>query len=126
MDSSDVRVSKPFALTSPRSDYLPVLFTVESKQIDRQQQASITKTRVDWDKFKEVANHSLRPLTGNQRNNDNAHSQRPPNAGLTKTYSFSDQREKKATAFDSNNKVIRNSKTNQLTDGTNQKTSREA
>jgi len=31
MDSPDVSVSKPIALTSPRSDHLPILFTVESK-----------------------------------------------------------------------------------------------
>jgi hypothetical protein len=65
-DSSDVHINKPITLDSPRSDHLPVLFTVESKLMDRQQQATITKTRVDWDKFKEIAKQSIQPLTDKQ------------------------------------------------------------
>lgn len=68
MDSPDVSVSKPIALTSPRSDHLPILFTVESKPIDRQLQATITKSRVNWEKFKEAAKQSLRPLAEKQIN----------------------------------------------------------
>lgn len=44
-DSNDVRINKPTTLTSPRSDHLPILFTVESRPIDRQQQITIKKNK---------------------------------------------------------------------------------
>ena len=67
-DASTVQIGKPFTLDSPRSDHLPVLFTVESKPIDRQQQSTITKSKTDWDKFKEEARRILRPLANKQIN----------------------------------------------------------
>ncbi|RNA04185.1 hypothetical protein BpHYR1_023557 [Brachionus plicatilis] len=51
-DSDDIK--RPITLTSPRSDHLSELFNVESKLIDRQEQTTTTKTRVDWDKYKEM------------------------------------------------------------------------
>ncbi|RMZ98491.1 hypothetical protein BpHYR1_033812 [Brachionus plicatilis] len=61
-DSNDVCINKPITLTSPLSDHLPVLFSVESMLIDRQEQATSTKTKVDWDKYKEMATKTLRRL----------------------------------------------------------------
>ncbi len=67
-DKSEIQLNKPFTLASPRSDHLPVLFTIESKPIDRKQQTTTTKSRTDWDKFKQEAKNTLQPLVDKQIN----------------------------------------------------------
>ena len=67
-NASTVCIGKPTALHSPRSDHLPVLFTVECKPINRQHQSTITKCKTDWDKFKEEAKKILQPLIDKQIN----------------------------------------------------------